>query len=625
MKKIFLPLVLLLSAVSCAKTETDVPVSDGARVYTFVGTPLDTKLTVGELSDGKYPGLWSEGDALDILDATSGDVLGTATLTSGAGQNTGCFSFSGTLTDGTSVRLVYPSGTAMKIAAEQTGENKVTAAAWSDPVAVSSTEPVAFTLSHNPALVRIELASSAFSSMNLESVTLWSEDAAVSGTYTTDAATGEITPQETEGYVRAVPAEATPLSGTRVLWLSALPSAEAVDFVLIVKLKDADKTVTIPVEYKAKKLQAGKVASIKLTDLSLQSNSFPWYEPTERRYIPDGVYAYGTQNTYRFNPPASGVVYTTFDCKARGDFRKVRKPAYTKVTRRFDLNNAHNWTYVGTSGNAKIDEFVAILDDYTLPLAYRVGNATYKTGGMGQVGLYDEDQNQIWAFNIWYSAAPAEIPYASGTVQAINLGGADYGDNWKSQGLFFQWGRPFAIAWSAGSNGAKVTSYEAGTELEVSAANSTSLLVSPEGFQGDWTKTHRDDLWGCPSLDGADSGIKSVMDPCPEGYRVASRAILNEVLSGETITSGRTVNAIKPAGINDYWMACSLYYGTSGDRPSASSYYAYWANCPVNDTNLGRAYSIFLAKADLTGNNIVNGCARSNAQSIRCMKDTDNR
>ena len=624
MKKIFLPLVLLLSAVSCAKTETDVPVSDGARVYTFVGTPLDTKLTVGELSDGKYPGLWSEGDALDILDATSGDVLGTATLTSGAGQNTGCFSFSGTLTDGTSVRLVYPSGTAMKIAAEQTGENKVTAAAWSDPVAVSSTEPVAFTLSHNPALVRIELASSAFSSMNLESVTLWSEDAAVSGTYTTDAVTGEITPQETEGYVRAVPAEATPLSGTRVLWLSALPSAEAVDFVLIVKLKDADKTVTIPVEYKAKKLQAGKVASIKLTDLSLQSNSFPWYEPTERRYIPDGVYAYGTQNTYRFNPPASGVVYTTFDCKARGDFMKVRKPAFAKVTRKFDLNKDHNWTYVGTSGQAKNDDFVAVTEDYMLPLAYRVGNDTYKKGGMGQVGLYDEDQRQIWAFNIWYTEAPAEIQYASGKVQALNLGAANYGDNWKSQGLYFQWGRPFPIAWSAGANGTALQNYEAGAELEQSAANSTSLMISPAGFSGDWTKTHRDDLWGCPSTSSAESGIKSVMDPCPEGYRVASRAILEEVLAGTPITSGRSVNALQPKDISDFWLAGSLYYGTSGTRAGGNAFFAYWANCPVNQTDKSRAFCIFMDKAAASANP-DNGCARSNAQSVRCMKDTDNR
>lgn len=623
MKKTILPLLILFAALSCAKNETE---AVEGKVYTFVGAPFETKLVIGEPENGVFPGLWSEGDALDIVDASTHAVLGTATLVSGSGENTGRFSFKGDLPEGGSVRLVYPSSGTLEIAAAQSGENRVTTASWSDPVEVSSSAPVAFKLSHNPALVRVELASSSLSSMNLESVTLWSKDAALSGAYEIDYASGSLSPSETaEDYVSVVPATAAPLSGIRVLWMSVLPTAEALDFVVIVKLADNDKTVTIPVEYKGKRLQAGKVASVKLNDLSLANNSFPWYEPVERRYIPEGTYAYGTQNTWRYDPPASEVVYTTFDCKARGDFRKVRKPAYTKVTRRFDLNNAHNWTYVGTSGNAKIDEFVAILDDYTLPLAYSVGNATYKTGGMGQVGLYDEDQNQIWAFNIWYSAAPAEIPYASGTVQAINLGGADYGDNWKSQGLFFQWGRPFAIAWSAGSNGAKVTSYEAGTELEVSAANSTSLLVSPEGFQGDWTKTHRDDLWGCPSLDGADSGIKSVMDPCPEGYRVASRAILNEVLSGETITSGRTVNAIKPAGINDYWMACSLYYGTSGDRPSASSYYAYWANCPVNDTNLGRAYSIFLAKADLTGNNIVNGCARSNAQSIRCMKDTDNR
>ena len=112
----------------------------------------------------------------------------------------------------------------------------------------------------------------------------------------------------------------------------------------------------------------------------------------------------------------------------------------------------------------------------------------------------------IWSYLIWVtSSAPAETTLPGGAVVLPPLGGNCY----------FQWGRKDPLLSSA-------------TQVENNVGNGLAYAIAhPETFikgtdtADDWfcqnTGNQDGSLWG-------DGGLKTVWDPCPEGYRVPSES-----------------------------------------------------------------------------------------------------
>lgn len=582
MKKTIAFISAVLALAACAKTEIQEPAQAGSKL-TFVGTTMGTKIAAGEKVNGVYKAVWEEGDVLSIV-GTDGAPLGTATLVDGIGQNIGMFESSATIADGTQVSLVYGDG---KPAAAQTQANAksahLVASGSSDVVTVTSAEPVQFKLNHNLAYVKVELATSTLADYTLEKVMLYSKNSVINSD------------EDDTDYVEVSFTEKSTLASGAEAWLTCLPmETRAADFYVVVTLKKDGTTVTIPMLYERKALASGKVTTIKVADLGIASNSCPWYEPVETRAL-DGGWAYGDANTLICPPPASRT-RLNYPVKARGNFRKVQEPKYAQVgaKRFFDLNVDHKWTWV----DGKNDAAVA-LTDAILPLDYQIGHTTYKEGGIGQVNILGADMSIIWTVNVWYVGDLGTVDYAAGKLCDHNLGcgyPVSY-DNWKAQGVYFQYGRTSYSTWSDKGNDETIPASEVEDPLEVAIKVPTSRVMKSQTVR-----------W---EVDGQ----KSIYDPCPKGYKVASADILKEAIA-EGVAAKRTnlyAISLTKGGKTDYWVANSVFAAdATGNRQGGNAYFSYWS--------ADASYNIYFKNSQAVTDNAP-AAGKTRAMGVRCMVD----
>ena len=337
----------------------------------------------------------------------------------------------------------------------------------------------------------------------------------------------------------------------------------------------------------------------------------------------------------------------TVDVKARGYFNGCEEPKYAKIIFANNLSGT-NYTLaingMRNNPNSPTDyaEEVEIGNDYKL--SFKTTKGSY-LGWFGKVGIMNAEKEFIWAFTVWY--LPGGIvghQYKNGVVMDRYIGDSyapDY-NNWHGVGAYFQWGRPFSFSW--GSITYTVASTNA-TDLKISATN-PGVFFKTDGaskhngdwWLGDWTgkRTDRkDDFWGNPN-DTAESGssangTKSIFDPCPKGWMVASPTIYKEVLAGkdDAFEKNSSVQSLiyKYDGTNKaYWHFSGLKWASSGGNPnnnqndilgvwSNSSYHGYEAS----DHNV---YQLYYRTSQGTWND---SGGRAAGMSVRCMQDTENR
>lgn len=677
MKKYLIPImsICLLSLAACTKSDIsqgNEPEKTGEASLVFVGGAPSTRVSMGEkttdANGAYYPGVWENGDAIDILDAGSGTSLGTAAFSGLNDSGKGLFNYSGdSFAAGTTLRVIYPSGASLEIPSDQTqaaaGASSIGkySYAWSkgDIEYENTGDPVPFSLSYANAIVKVSLKVSesdadGLSSLPLKSVMLYSKGAKLSGSFSLDYATGAVTPDATQDYVKVALDAPAALSGTQEVWMTALPVSSATDFYVVVELGNDAKTVTIPVLFKGKTLAAGRVAAIKIENLSLASNACKWYEPVETRLLAGG-YAYGEANTYVVKET---VVSGALDVKARGDFRKVSEPKYLALwfTHFNDPAAKVNQAAInGTTATATSDHYNAanswtgyktwtVSEDYSFTAKINApGWFSPMYSNFVVVVLKDADMNDLWAFNIWgvyanhYPVADIPVTVGSDTyyIQDRNLlspAYAEFNGNASRATMLFQWGRPFVHLWN--SNYALPITSEC-ESLEYSAANWMHILAYGSATNHmDWYLPERhDDFWGNAnegSHPNSSDGAKSIFDPCPKGYRVISPKVAEAIASGiEFATTTVGTNTHRWAkycydGTNyTYFPYCGLKWANSGGNPTNNynTYGGFWTNSSYESGNV-RAASCFW-NADGTRQNA--GQSRALSLPVRCMKDTENR
>lgn len=305
--------------------------------------------------------------------------------------------------------------------------------------------------------------------------------------------------------------------------------------------------------------------------------------------------------------------------------------------------------------------------------------------GNAVVAACDADGTILWSWHLWLTAADLEgtlhryaLPgdYAA-TGEAVlmdrNLGAlaASYqgADNLPSYGMFYQWGRkdPFVPFRSptermstydaAGNRLADDTAAagsfnaEAGWRLADGgklgeAATVEACVRYPMNFVTEirngsepqfynWYAIpngglQRDDLWGCVNYvtPGADTGAKSIYDPCPPGYRVPHRFAW--AAFAPTIDASYSDWYMQPGGLSArdgivftiagqeiYYPAAGILLGTTGRSRFAGSGWYVWSNSPCEIT---RPQAGAFVKSSLM--NRLSGYAnRSYGAQVRCMKE----
>ena len=500
----------------------------------------------------------------------------------------------------------------------------------------------------------IASAEDAFAGYNLDGITLWADDAAVSGNIDGNAYSN------TGDYVKvSLTSPVTVGTQAQPLWLTSLPAdlSECKKVYAIVHMSKGTETVTLPVRLNgAGNLPAGSVTEITLPSLT-KSLAPAWYEPVETRYIAaygEG-WCYGPENTVLFT---AKNVAKTVELKARGNFMKVVEPVYVQVL------YASNQSQDKTTGFVKFDGtdsysggFIdhEIGDDYSVSVSIGNVNNSSANGQISAVLVKDSNKNTIWGINLWACFnALKTVTYDNGTILTYDLGAGntiDAYNDWKSQGCYFQWGRPWAFPYS---DNAKFGWTKVPTSNAVTLAKSASTPWAMYNYNGepyDWywgdgNKTDRsgdlDDLWGNPTSSGV--GVKSIYDPCPKGYRVADPAILNEIESGINASIDETTGAITSAegAATEIVTSTSLYYlkhkgvawSFAGAHQNASGSNSrienkvdaavYWSNAISG--NQARAMWVRKKKANNKYSiERLTGRSRALAAQVRCMVDTEDR
>lgn len=653
-----------LAFISCQKEEmTGNDPVEGNYTYEFVAYQQpEAKATIGDKTDGKWPVLWSKGDQMGVYKA-DGTFVGVATVSDeSAGQNSGNFRVSSDveLVAGDNLYFSYPyvkdaeikTG---KVVAEQTlGTSGVGANAIAYAAVAYNPGNTQFVLTHANAYLKFNIKSEEFAGYNLTGVTLWADGAELAGSVNI-ADGGDLTVSAAEDYVKSSLAAPVTVSASDVqtVCVAALPvdlSEKTVYAIVHMKgvegTETATHTVELPIRLNgAGSLNAGSVTEIDLPFLTT-ALAPKWYEPVETRYVAayGKGWSYGDENTYVFTQSGQEQ---TIAFKARGNFMKVKEPKYIQTKFPCDLGAKTSGiiafdgsdSYSGSSfRDAEIgnDYSVAITMTKNFTQNASIGGKWVSIGFLAGVLIKDADKNVIWGTNLWLSLLPFNnIEYSNGTVLDRNLG-SDYSSkdpDWKANGLYFQWGRP----WAYNKNGYFTSANaEVVTSLEVSAQNPYTMYYYKSGEIYNWYAGTEDlkDLWGNPNTsdesNASASGVKSIYDPCPHGYRVVSSAIIAELENGRTIEETKTgyYNLVYK-GV--YWPFAGGYWNSGGGKSwqtEAKALAAYWSNSSHN-TNIDYGRLLYYRQYNSSGTAVTpeskKSQSRAGAYPVRCMVDTENR
>ena len=667
---LFVACVSILLMAGCTQDEllssdkNGEPTTTGSQLTLIGLSSAQTRTSIGDKSDDTYPVLWNDGDALGLFSKTPGaEIDNVQALLAGEsiGKNSGIFTSDGVMlaeTGETSILVYYPYKANATLAEDG---NKITSflpagqeqskpgnsehigkyGFASAKTTVNTDDATAtFSLKHAMAYVKFSISSSEFSNYKLKSVSLYDKDTKtpLSGAFTVDLDTDEMTPgAEKKPYATVALVSPELLTNTQDIYLTTYPAdlTGKQVYIVITLENDAQTTVTIPILKEGKQLKANAVNVITISDLKLSDNSCEWYEPVETRLLVGG-WAYGESNCLMTPVNTSSKI----NVKARGDFMEVEEPKYAKTIFNCDLNNDHKM--VGVNGS--VTAMGSVESDYSIMVnTYKVTGGY--DGGCGQVAIYGDDQSKVlWSFIVWMTPTPAEHTYGNTGYVVLdrNLGTYTVEDNWKTNGVYFQWGRPTPFGW--GANGYYSMPTEA-TDVRFSIENPRHLLYTAtventksDWYLGAWTgaRTDRkDDFWGNPnesnSYNNPSDGHKSIYDPCPKGYRIVSPGVLAEVEKSGVYVKQTSMGVIKYCydGTNyAYWPLAGARWGSNpADRTANNSNTGacYWSNSPAtnygNDKDQGGSAVYYNA----TNQTWTHSGGRSHAFSVRCMKDMENR
>ena len=276
----------------------------------------------------------------------------------------------------------------------------------------------------------------------------------------------------------------------------------------------------------------------------------------------------------------------------------------------------------------------ATSDTLILLVSYNSSNNRiyiYTSGEEGNavIAARDENSNIVWSWHIWCTDQPHEQKYvnSAGTFYVLdrNLGatrnnrGSTDQELKESMGTLYFWGRkdPFDGKNHVSPNKRNLTIGE--TISNPFIIHSTSVGTSTTT----WLDKHNDYLWSDES--------KTIYDPCPVGYKVAS----NVIWSGFTFTGEESedvsefnVSGTYDKGWNFYvdesksttaWYPAPHYYDWPGMYIDGNSQCIAWAS---NFHSAAETHQYNL----LASSSKIDPCSKTGCAQgfpVRCMKDED--
>ena len=275
----------------------------------------------------------------------------------------------------------------------------------------------------------------------------------------------------------------------------------------------------------------------------------------------------------------------------------------------------------------------------TVPLSGKKGNAV--------VALTSKinSANYVWSFHIWVSEVndvACSTSAGSYSILDRNIGATSIDGSLNSFGVNYQWGRkdPFPRDFntqsgtSANGDLLKMAERASSTTVAYSITNPDTRVTYTQASGAKWLPISLNGLWGYDGVHG-DSGeakavkstVKTVYDPCPEGYKVPALVYLTSIgdkntkaaaVSGKgyNMSTGSSttffpyggyVRVSKTERANDYQLYRG-YIWTAINRSDSQGAYIFWYNVDGIQAN-----------KNSTGANIYTYCG--DALPVRCIKE----
>lgn len=291
----------------------------------------------------------------------------------------------------------------------------------------------------------------------------------------------------------------------------------------------------------------------------------------------------------------------------------------------------------------------------------------YKTTpGNAVIGVFDKEGNILWSWHIWITESAPQMV-------TVNLGSAEVGVMDRnlgalsepgipgstetalgSYGLYYQWGRkdpsvgpptydylPMSTATSDYYDGYGDLQQSTGViniarpEISNGVENPMYLILPtewPSYYQFDWLFDRKDNLWG----EQTGMAVKTIYDPCPEGYAVP-RDEINLIFANGTKT-GNTYGV----NVNDgaLFFPYAGYKGVDRGMSSLTSAWKYvgskgdyMSSKVLSSNHRSRTYVTSATEWSETGADggtasysapdkyVTDGANRRTAGSVRCVKE----
>ncbi len=603
--------------------------------------------------------------------------------------------------------LVYLNGMiyGLEVAAEQTQSAPGVAGncfAIGSAVGVPGVdETFAFSMVPVTALANVSVSTSEFAGYSLEKVTIWDdadESTAFAGGFNVNTATLAFNKLETYNRVSTVIAAPAPLASGKAqnLFINLLPGDfSSKELWVIVELTKGVERVTIPMKKTGLSFSAGQTTEISVSDLKLSDNAASaWYNPVEKRYLPALGYAYGDANTY-FIQCKNGSTYTgatyaadaaypdevTIDFRASGNFFNVIDPRgatfeWAKLGPVQANGNGNGAVYAPRLASYEGNGVKVDGDTFTIT----PGETTVKVKNVGAFAgapilMMIKDNKILWAWTFWNIAADgtkveaidvgsyklANMDIGQSTTQystwAANKSGSNADPVFRTT-HFYQWGRPVPIFWTTfwsvrvGERSGNCPGlYGPYATFAESIANPVGIIINETQATDlpNWCDEKLGDLWGNCNEDADATGVKSIYDPCPKGWRVADRAVYNHIVAQEPTsgngftyenTNGMVGIRLASASNNlfltqGYSLGKTITHATdvrlhtmggmTSATPAGCKFGMLWTNYAASHEATQPSVFRYGSSGDTSVAPSVNGFYRSVTAAIRCQVDAENR
>ena len=248
---------------------------------------------------------------------------------------------------------------------------------------------------------------------------------------------------------------------------------------------------------------------------------------------------------------------------------------------------------------------------------------TNNVSGNAVVAVKKSGGDIVWSWHIWVTDYDGSVTYtneyntnnngSSFVFMDRNLGATQAGlGSGASTGLFYQWGRkdPFQ---ATGSVTTAATSSTIGTIVYTLRHPDEFITAGSSPY--DWHYASRNnELWG-------HSGVKTIYDPCPWGWRVPKNSGMSAATSHwYGFTKDNVIGAFSQGynwGTNALYPAAGCRSYSTGNFYNGGSHGYYWSASPY-DSSGGKASGL-----DVYSGNVVQGYNDYHPYgfSVRCVKE----